>query len=148
MLCIVGTAVPVFRIRPRAIEVTGFAVGAYIQCVERGATGGQCFGKHRPEMFNELLNLGRADGVRGVFSVYVCSPQRLVGVDVADTRYQRLVQECAFELASAHTQGQRELFDIEAWIEHVGRDVRDVFGAVVAVRTDEHFTEGALIDEP
>ena len=78
-------------------------------------------------------------------------PQRLVGVDVADARYHRLVQQLALDLRVLAPQHRNDAIAIELRVERIAGQMRDGHrhvGAVDRHQIGEHpATERALVDE-
>ena len=78
-------------------------------------------------------------------------PERLVGVDVADSRHHRLVEELAFDLRMLAPHNINDGLAVKTWIQGVAGDVRHGFGHPAAIHANQFGqlppAEGALIDE-
>jgi hypothetical protein len=74
-------------------------------------------------------------------------PQRLVGIDVADSRDQTLVEQGPFEPSSSAPKCCVESVFVEFVIEDVARNVGDLGWQLGATDRDREAAERALIDE-
>ena len=86
---------PVDRERP--VEVPGGAVHVDVQRVEAGPARRERLGHDLGGGVEHPGHLAASQGVGGAGVVQPRPPERLVGVDVADARHQRLVEQCALD---------------------------------------------------
>src|SRR5699024_11899737 len=92
-----------------ALEVAALPVDVDVQPVEGGASDFQCLEHDVLHMPHQLQHLGPGQSTRGTRPVQTRTPQGLVGVDVAHTTDQRLVQQRTFDLSALGAQDTREL---------------------------------------
>ncbi len=80
-------------------------------------------------------------------AVQLGPPQRLVGVDVADTRDQGLVEQQPLDAGRTTPHPRDEQVVVELRVERVARDVGDLRGQLRASRRDRQAAEHPLVDE-
>jgi hypothetical protein len=75
-------------------------------------------------------------------------PQRLVGVDVADTGHQRLVEQLTLDARLPPADPAHEPVVVELGVQRVAGDVRDLGRQLGAALRHQQPAEHALVGEP
>ena len=112
--------------RERAVEVAALAVHVDVERVEGRTADAERLAEDRPDRGEQAGGLGAVHALGGARVVQPRAPECLVGVDVADARHQRLVEQRALEAGVAAAQRGRERRVVEVVLERVGGDVREL----------------------
>src|SRR5687767_6130250 len=108
------TGLPLLPVhRERALEVAALAVDVDVERVERRAALGQRLDHHRADVPEQVVDLAGSQ-VPGVARVVQRgAPEGLVGVDVADTGDERLVEQGPLDARLAAAQPDAEVGRVE-----------------------------------
>jgi hypothetical protein len=79
--------------------------------------------------------------------VQLSSPERLVGVDIADSRYQSLIQQRAFEAGPPRPDTGDHPIEIECRVQGISGDVRYRDGQIADHILYREAAERSLVDE-
>jgi hypothetical protein len=91
--------------------------------------------------------------ITGALWVQLGAPQRLICIDVADARHDRLVEQQPLDLTAAPADATCDRSGVEASFERVGRDVTPTGGDIAGTGGVGHQhvppdpTEGALVEK-
>ena len=100
----------------RVSEIARLTVDVHVLAVKAGATLEQCFPQHLSNGFQQLCNPGgtQASGGKGV--VQSCSPQSFIGIDVAYSADQVLIEQSPLDVGIFLSQGTAKGLVIEGII--------------------------------
>ena len=98
-------------------------------------------------MAEQCRDLGgtKVAGVAGV--VQLGAPQRLIGVDVADTGDETLIEQRALDSGLPLLEPGTELLCVEQSIQRVASNVGDLDGQLRPALAEQHAAEDALVDK-
>ena len=135
----------------RAVEVAGLTVDVDVQRVERCTALAERLAHHLGGGIEHVPQLPTGEFLGDACTVDAGPPQRLVGVDIADTRHHRLIEELAFDLRVLAAQHRYDGITVESRIQGVACNVCDGPGHRAAVHADQigqlPTAECALINE-
>src|SRR6478752_3932815 len=106
------------------VEVAGLAVDIDVQRVERRAALAQRITHHVGGGVEQLAQLRAGQRRRESRAIDLGPPQRFVGVDVADARHHRLVQQLALDLRVLAPQHRNDTVTIKLRVERIAGQMR------------------------
>lgn len=142
-------------------EVPSFAGDVHVQGVEGSSPDTQGFTQHVTDVPHQLNDSRGPQIHRQPARVDPCPPECFVGVDIADTGNETLIEQCAFDFSAPQPQPLRHGFLIHMGIQRVTGDMCHRYGnsgqvAALPCRVpitgghhpgNHEMTEGALIDK-
>ena len=131
----------------RAVEIPRLTIDIDVQGIKGCPTLGNRLGHHLTSCLQQLHSLALAEARARGLRVTTNPPQGFVGINVADTGYQCLVEQAALDGRPACAQSSRNLIDAKGILEGIRGDVGDWAGHIVNQRGESESAEGALIQK-
>jgi hypothetical protein len=103
-------------------EVARLTIHVHILAIKTCPTLGEGFGQHGSNSAKSVRTWGR-QALRGGSVVQLCSPEGLIGIDVADSTDQVLIEQCPLEVGVFRSKRPGESCIVKSWIEGIARNV-------------------------